>query len=92
VTDVQIPADLKPADGRFGCGPSKVRPEQLARLAELEQYDVDIQRALIALLLRRGRRAEAVRRYEIFRHRHRKAFAEDPDFDLADVAAEVNAV
>lgn len=29
-----IPAALKPADGRFGCGPSKVRPEALARLAE----------------------------------------------------------
>jgi phosphoserine aminotransferase len=28
-----IPEALKPADGRFGCGPSKVRPEQLARLA-----------------------------------------------------------
>jgi phosphoserine aminotransferase len=27
-----IPADLKPADGRFGCGPSKVRPEQLSAL------------------------------------------------------------
>ena len=32
-TDLQIPADLKPGDGRFGCGPSKVRPEQLAALA-----------------------------------------------------------
>jgi phosphoserine aminotransferase len=32
-TDLQIPADLKPSDGRFGCGPSKVRPEQLAALA-----------------------------------------------------------
>ena len=30
----QIPAELKPADGRFGCGPSKVRPEALASLAE----------------------------------------------------------
>ncbi|MBW8059014.1 MAG: phosphoserine transaminase [Solirubrobacterales bacterium] len=30
----QIPTGLKPADGRFGCGPSKVRPEALARLAE----------------------------------------------------------
>ncbi|HVQ58935.1 MAG TPA: phosphoserine transaminase [Solirubrobacterales bacterium] len=30
----QIPAELKPADGRFGCGPSKVRPEALARVAE----------------------------------------------------------
>ena len=28
-----IPADLKPRDGRFGCGPSKVRPEQLQALA-----------------------------------------------------------
>jgi phosphoserine aminotransferase len=33
-TAAQIPADLKPADGRFGCGPSKVRPEALAALAE----------------------------------------------------------
>ncbi|HYI37918.1 MAG TPA: phosphoserine transaminase, partial [Thermoleophilaceae bacterium] len=30
---LEIPDDLKPADGRFGCGPSKVRPEQLASLA-----------------------------------------------------------
>ncbi|MEX2108353.1 MAG: phosphoserine transaminase [Solirubrobacterales bacterium] len=30
----QIPTDLKPADGRFGCGPSKVRSEALAKLAE----------------------------------------------------------
>jgi phosphoserine aminotransferase len=27
-----IPSDLLPADGRFGCGPSKVRPEQLEHL------------------------------------------------------------
>jgi phosphoserine aminotransferase len=33
-TTTQIPAELKPADGRFGCGPSKVRPEALATLAE----------------------------------------------------------
>ncbi len=29
-----IPAELKPVDGRFGCGPSKVRPEALTRLGE----------------------------------------------------------
>jgi phosphoserine aminotransferase len=28
-----IPENLKPRDGRFGCGPSKVRPEQLQALA-----------------------------------------------------------
>jgi phosphoserine aminotransferase len=32
-TPLQIPAAIRPADGRFGCGPSKVRPEQLAHLA-----------------------------------------------------------
>ncbi len=32
-SDLQIPADILPSDGRFGCGPSKVRPEQLAALA-----------------------------------------------------------
>jgi phosphoserine aminotransferase len=33
-TLVEIPESLRPADGRFGCGPSKVRPESLARLAD----------------------------------------------------------
>jgi phosphoserine aminotransferase len=31
--DIRIPESLKPADGRFGSGPSKVRPEQVAALA-----------------------------------------------------------
>jgi phosphoserine aminotransferase len=30
---ITIPASLLPVDGRFGCGPSKVRPEQVAYLA-----------------------------------------------------------
>jgi phosphoserine aminotransferase len=33
-TDLQIPADLKPADGRFGSGPSRVRPAQLQHLVD----------------------------------------------------------
>lgn len=33
VPQLTLPTDLIPADGRFGCGPSKVRPEQLSRLA-----------------------------------------------------------
>ncbi|GAB3987540.1 phosphoserine transaminase [Actinoallomurus acanthiterrae] len=33
VTDIVLPDSLKPADGRFGSGPSKVRPEQVAALA-----------------------------------------------------------
>ena len=33
MSDIVIPADLLPRDGRFGSGPSKVRPEALAALA-----------------------------------------------------------
>ncbi len=33
-TVLQIPHGLKPADGRFGSGPSRVRPEQLLDLAD----------------------------------------------------------
>src|SRR5205807_2308870 len=32
-TALKIPAELKPADGRFGCGPSRIRPESLVALA-----------------------------------------------------------
>jgi phosphoserine aminotransferase len=32
---IQIPADLLPSDGRFGAGPSKIRPESLAGLARV---------------------------------------------------------
>jgi len=38
VPAITIPADLKPADGRFGCGPSKVRPEAVAALAAEPLY------------------------------------------------------
>ncbi len=31
---ITIPAELLPVDGRFGCGPSKVRPQAVAALAE----------------------------------------------------------
>jgi phosphoserine aminotransferase len=33
--EIAIPAELKPADGRFGSGPSKVRPEAVADLAAI---------------------------------------------------------
>lgn len=35
---IVIPAELKPADGRFGCGPSKVRPQALEALATTGAY------------------------------------------------------
>ena len=33
MSDIKIPDNLKPVDGRFGCGPSKIRPEALAALS-----------------------------------------------------------
>ncbi len=33
VTELRIPTDLLPADGRFGSGPAKVRPESIKALA-----------------------------------------------------------
>jgi phosphoserine aminotransferase len=32
-TEIIIPSGIKPVDGRFGCGPSKIRPEALAALS-----------------------------------------------------------
>ncbi|MEU7615691.1 phosphoserine transaminase [Micromonospora rifamycinica] len=32
---IRIPDDIKPADGRFGCGPSKVRPAAVSALADV---------------------------------------------------------
>ena len=38
MSEIVIPADLKPADGRFGAGPSKVRTEQVAALAQIAPH------------------------------------------------------
>lgn len=34
MSEIQIPAELRPLDGRFGSGPSKIRPEAVAALYE----------------------------------------------------------
>jgi len=59
----------------------------LERLAELEPYDPEVHRRLIALALRRGRRTDAVRRYNALRRRMIATFGEDVDFTLADIAS-----
>jgi len=60
--------------------------ELLQRLAELEPLDVEAQRQMLTLLLRRGRRSEAARRYEVVARRFRRAFGEEPSFELAELA------
>ena len=37
VVDIQIPDALKPVDGRFGSGPSKVRPEGVEALSAVSR-------------------------------------------------------
>ena len=38
IPSITIPAELRPVDGRFGCGPSKIRPEAMAALAAEPLY------------------------------------------------------
>jgi DNA-binding SARP family transcriptional activator len=58
----------------------------LMRLAEMEPFDVDVQRLLLLLAIRRGRHSEAKRRYAMLRVRMRRDFGQDLDFTLADLA------
>jgi len=57
VTDIAIPAGLRPADGRFGCGPSKIRPEQLTALAasSAQYLGTSHRQAPVRSLVRRAR-------------------------------------
>ena len=71
---------------RVRAGELDAASEQLQRLAELEPLDVEAQRQLLTLLLRCGRRSEAARRYEVVRRRFRRAFGEEPSFELAELA------
>jgi len=61
----------------------------LGRLADLEPYDVDVHRDLLVMLLRCGRRGEALRRYETLRRRVMSTFGEPLEFTLADLAADL---
>jgi DNA-binding SARP family transcriptional activator len=60
------------------------------RLAQLEPFDTDVQERLIEVCLRRGRRSEAMRHYAALRVRLMRAFGDEPDFDLAGLAARMS--
>jgi DNA-binding SARP family transcriptional activator len=61
----------------------------LRRLAELEPLDTHVQRELLEVCLRRGRRTEAARRYHALRVRTMRELGQEPGFSLADLADEV---
>ena len=55
------------------------------RLAELLPFDPDVHQRLMELLLERGRRSEAMRRYALFRAMMLREFGEEPEFSLSDL-------
>jgi DNA-binding SARP family transcriptional activator len=61
----------------------------LRRLAELEPLDIHVQRDLLAVCLRRGRRTEARRRYDALWRRSMRELGHEPGFLLEDLADEV---
>jgi phosphoserine aminotransferase len=55
VTSIVIPDQLKPADGRFGSGPTKVRPEQVAALAAAAELGTSHRQPPVREVVRRIR-------------------------------------
>jgi phosphoserine aminotransferase len=59
VTSIVIPENLKPKDGRFGSGPSKVRHEQVAALAAAPELGTSHRQPPVKDVVRRIRRGLA---------------------------------
>jgi phosphoserine aminotransferase len=55
VASISIPDDLKPADGRFGSGPTKIRPAQIAALAAAPELGTSHRQPPVKALVRRIR-------------------------------------
>jgi DNA-binding SARP family transcriptional activator len=81
---LHVLADLDRAAGDLDAAYAHLR-----RLAELEPLDTHVQRELLEVCLRRGRRTEAARRYHALRVRTMRELGQEPGFSLADLADEV---
>jgi DNA-binding SARP family transcriptional activator len=68
-----------------GAGDEDAAAEHLQRLVELEPLDLEAQRELIGLMLRRGRHSEALRRYELVRLRYKRTFDAELPFLLSQL-------
>jgi DNA-binding SARP family transcriptional activator len=62
----------------------------LKRVAEMDPFDVGVQRVLLSLAIRRGRHSEAKRQYTSLRARMRRHFGEELDFTLPELAADAD--
>lgn len=76
-------AGLQAANGQLSSA-----AESLKRLAEMDPFDVGVQRVLLSLDIRRGRHSEAKRLYTSLRARMRRHFGEELDFTLPELAAD----
>jgi len=56
----------------------------LERLGDMEPYDADTHRALLAVWMAQGRRTDAARRFAAYRARVAREFGEGPGFSLAE--------
>jgi DNA-binding SARP family transcriptional activator len=66
------------ADGAIEC---------LRSLAELHPLDLEIQKELLGMMLRRGHHSDAVRRLDAVRRRYKRVFGQEPGFGLAELSA-----
>jgi DNA-binding SARP family transcriptional activator len=73
------------AKSHLEAGEAPSATSALQRLADLEPFDLDAQRDLIALMIRERRHGEAARRYEQVRRQFTRAFGHEPDFALSDL-------
>ncbi len=71
---------------RLTAGSRERRSQHLERLAELEPFDDDVHRELIATWLSMGRWSRAARHYESFRARLLREFGALPQFELRQLA------
>jgi DNA-binding SARP family transcriptional activator len=66
-------------------GEEDAAAEHLQQLVELEPLDLEAQRELLTIMLRRGRHSEALRRYDLIRRRYKRTFGAEPPFDLIEL-------
>lgn len=73
------------AEARLKLGQLDDAAGWLERLVLMQPYDEDVHRRLMELDIMRGRRSDAVRRYDSLRLRLRRTFGHDPNFTPADL-------